>query len=138
MSNRKMIGGIYFNRVLRFDSLGIQKILFYRVFYLTNFKSSLWVAISNDNGKSWIKYFTGLVEDNFYHVKPNPTIRLIKNDSTIQLEIAIIRQMKEEVRPGPAPEEQYELVQDNLVHRRINKCTFCFLFGTALSIGLSA
>lgn len=109
----KKIGDIFYNSILRYDSLNSLKIILYKDGELEEIDFGYWLTISKDNGKSWKKYYTGLVENNFYYIKPNPKIRLIINESTIQIEFAIVRKTKQETLPVGAPE--YELVRDNLV-----------------------
>jgi hypothetical protein len=101
------------DEVLRYDSIGTKHIIMYHDFYLEDDQMGYWIAISNDNGEKWNKYYTGLVANNFYHIKPKPSVKLFKNDSIIQLEIAIVRQMTPSTKPVGFP--KYELVEDDLI-----------------------
>lgn len=109
----KKIADIYYALILRYDSIGDRKVILYRDSELEERNFGYWIAISDDNGQSWKKYYTGLVENHFYFLKPNPKIRLIKNKSTIQVEAALVRKIVQETLPVGAPE--FELVKDNLV-----------------------
>lgn len=109
----KKTAGIFDYLILRYDSLNNIKILFYRDPELEERNFGYWIAISKDKGSTWKNYYTGLVENYFYYIKPNPKIRLIKNESTIQLEVAVVRKTRQEMLPVGAPE--FELVKDNLV-----------------------
>lgn len=70
-----------------------------------------WIAISNDNGKNWNQYYTGLTENYFFYFKRNSKIPLWKDINTIQIESAIVRQKSAVMHPIPA---EYEIVEDNL------------------------
>jgi len=113
LSYSKKIGDIEYYSILRYDSLSSLKVILYKDAHLEERDFAYWVAISNDQGKTWKKYYTGLVENNFYYIKPNARIKLIKNDSIIQMEFAIVRKIKQETLPIGPP--VYELVKDNLV-----------------------
>lgn len=109
----KKIGDVSCYAILRYDSLGDLKIMLYKDPRLEERNLGYWIAISEDGGKSWRHYYTGLVENHFYHVKPNPRIRFIKNDRIVQAEFALVRKTKPETPPVGAPE--FELLKDNLV-----------------------
>jgi hypothetical protein len=70
-----------------------------------------WIAISDDNGKTWKQYYTGLTDGFYYSFKKNSKLELLKDAATFQIECVIIRK-KEEV-PHPMP-PNYEIVQDSL------------------------
>lgn len=70
-----------------------------------------WIAISNDNGKNWNQYYTGLTENYYFYFKRNSKIPLWKDINTIQIESAIVRQKSAVMHPIPA---EYEIVEDNL------------------------
>ncbi len=78
-----------------------------------DFKDGYWLAISNDNGSSWKKYYTGLVENYYYYFNRESKISLLKNDNTLQIECAITRLEKQAIRPIGSP--TFGLVQDGLV-----------------------
>ncbi|MEI6091979.1 MAG: hypothetical protein WCR42_16115 [bacterium] len=70
-----------------------------------------WLALSNDDGKTWKKYYTGLTENCYYSFKRKSKIALWKDSNTLQIEAAIVRQISEVVHPMPA---QFEAVQDSI------------------------
>lgn len=70
-----------------------------------------WIAISNDNGKNWNQYYTGLTEKYYFYFKRNSKIPLWKDINTIEIESAIVRQKSAVMHPIPA---EYEIVEDNL------------------------
>jgi len=85
------IAGISLNYVLRDDSLGNLHVLLFEDWKF-DYNASYWVAISTDAGHTWKYYYTGLSEDNFYHIKVRSKIPFIKNAGTIQAEMAIVRE----------------------------------------------
>ena len=70
-----------------------------------------WVAISDDNGKNWKQYYTGLTENYYYYFKRNSNIPLLKDSNTLQIESAIVRQKTQVMHPMPA---EYETIEDGL------------------------
>lgn len=123
------IANIYRYSFVRYDSLGSLKIILFTDSKFEDRERSYWLAISNDFGKSWKRYYTGLVKSNFYFIKPIPKVRFIENPSTVQLEFSIVRKIQQETLPvGPA---EYELIKDNLLME-----IFPFLLRTATKTGL--
>lgn len=104
---------IYWMQVLRCDSLKNLKVTLFWDSRSEETSVGYWVAVSTDRGKSWTDYYTGLTEDHFYHIKRMPRIHLIKNDSTLQVEFAIVRQVGPSMLP--ISDGDFELVKDNLV-----------------------
>jgi hypothetical protein len=70
-----------------------------------------WLALSNDNGKSWNKYYTGLTENCYYFLKRNSRIPFWKDSITLQIEASIVRQISEVIHPMPA---EFETIQDSI------------------------
>jgi hypothetical protein len=50
-----------------------------------------WIAFSKDNGIIWEKHYTGLSMNYPYHIKPNSKLRMWKNRTTLQFEVAIVK-----------------------------------------------
>lgn len=106
-------GEIFNYSIVRYDSLDSLKVIFYESSELEDRELGYWVAVSNDFGRSWKRYYTTLVKNNFYFVKPTSKIPFVKNHSTLQLEFAIIRKTKQETLPVGPPE--FELLEDDLI-----------------------
>lgn len=70
-----------------------------------------WLALSNDSGKTWKQYYTGLTENYYYFFKRNSRIPLWKDSTTLQIECTIVRQITEVVHPMPA---EFETIQDSI------------------------
>lgn len=70
-----------------------------------------WIALSNNSGKTWDNYYTGLTENNYYFFKRNSTIPLWKDSATIQIEGAIVRQKSPVMHPIPA---EIEVIEDGI------------------------
>lgn len=71
-----------------------------------------WLALSEDAGKTWNKYYTGLTENYYYYFKRNSNIPLWKDSSTIQIESAIVRQKTPMMLIIPA---EIEVIEDGIV-----------------------
>lgn len=86
----------------------------YQIFITPSLSSGnygCWLEIENEkNSKS---YYLGFTMDYFIHIKAKQTIPLVKNDSIIQVQSAIVRQTKPEILPLGAPE--FKLVKDYII-----------------------
>ncbi|UQB67517.1 hypothetical protein [Epilithonimonas zeae] len=74
------------------------------------FGSGYWLSLSEDDGKSWKKYYTGLTGGKNYYFKKNSNPSLWRDDNHIQIEADIVRMTEERAHPMPP---QYETVKDN-------------------------
>lgn len=111
-SFKDSVAGLLRAYVLRYDSINN----FHVVFYSDNkYDSHLgyWVGISNDNGLTWQRYYTGIGDCRPYYIKYKPQISLIKNDSIIEIEAAEVKQISQEALPSSPAE--YGLTKDNLL-----------------------
>lgn len=111
-SLKDSIGGILRAYVLRYDSINS----FHVVVYSDNKYDSYlgyWVGISKDNGHTWQRYYTGLGDSRPYYIKYKPMVPLIKNDSIIEIEVAEVKQISQEVLPSHPAE--FGLTKDNLL-----------------------
>jgi hypothetical protein len=61
------------------------------------FEDGYWIALSNDNGKNWKRYYTGLTVNKNYYFKSNSKIPLWKNSNTIQVEAAKVKKISNRV-----------------------------------------
>lgn len=61
------------------------------------FENGYWIALSNDNGKNWKQYYTGLTVNKNYYFKSNSKIPLWKNSNTIQVEVAKVKKISDRV-----------------------------------------
>lgn len=71
-------------------------------------KDEYWIG--QYDGSNWNYHYLGINENQFYWIKRDSDLPLYKNDSTLQLEVALVRQLTPEVLPSGAP--TFELVQD--------------------------
>jgi len=76
------------------------------------FEKGYWIALSNDNGKNWEQYYTGLTVNKNYYFKSNSKIPLWKNSNTIQVEVAKVKTISERILPGKS--EEFGVVRDSL------------------------
>jgi hypothetical protein len=67
-----------------------------------------WIALSNDAGKTWNRYYTGLTENAYYYFKPNSTLPLWKDSFTLQIESKIVQQITKMSHPVHAKFETIE------------------------------
>ncbi len=61
------------------------------------FEAGYWIALSNDFGKNWKKYYTGLTVNKNYYFKSNSKIQLWKDLKTLQIEAVIVKKISDRV-----------------------------------------
>jgi hypothetical protein len=108
------IGGISKMSIIKQERLGDKWAILYADSKYDNFIYGgwgYWIALSENNGKSWKHYYTGLTENCHYFFKRNSVIPLWKDSATIQIESAVVRQVSEVAHPRPA---EFELIQDSI------------------------
>lgn len=76
------------------------------------FEKGYWIALSNDDGKNWKKYFTGLTVNKNYYFKSNSKIPLWKNPNTLQMEAVIVKKISDRILPGKS--EEYRTIRDSI------------------------
>lgn len=90
----------------------------YRAIIYTNNKyndfsyDGYWLALSNDKGKNWKRYYTGLTENKNYYFKNNSKIPLWKDSNTIQIEAAIVRKIADRINLLSA--EKFGTIRDSI------------------------
>jgi hypothetical protein len=76
------------------------------------FEDGYWIALSNDNGKNWKRYYTGLIVNKNYYFKSNSKIPLWKNSNTIHVEAAKVKKISDRViMLSP---EKFAMVKDSI------------------------
>jgi len=122
LERRKNIGDIEYLSILRYDSIGSTKVILFKSHKYESLAHGYWIAISYDRGRTWKKYYTGLVEGSFYYIKPKSTLPLLTTDSLIQVEASLIRQTSPITLPIGSV--NYEVIQDGLILTlHLNKIT---------------
>lgn len=74
------------------------------------FGAGYWISLSEDEGKTWKKYYTGLTESRNYYFKKNSNQPLWHDENHLQIEADIVRMLEPRSHPLPP---QYETVKDN-------------------------
>lgn len=89
-----------------------QAIVYVDDIYNDCFEKGYWIALSNDNGKKWEQYYTGLTVNKNYYLKSNSKIPLWKNSNTLQVEAAEVKTISERILPSKS--EEFGAVRDSL------------------------
>jgi hypothetical protein len=89
-----------------------QAIVYVDGIYNDCFEKGYWIALSNDNGKNWEQYYTGLTVNKNYYFKSNSKIPLWKNSNTLQVEAAEVKTISERILPSKS--EEFGAVRDSL------------------------
>lgn len=76
-----------------------------------SFNPAYYLKISNDEGKTWKNYFTGLYKESNFVFKSNSNFPLWKDENHIQIEADIVRMTEPLSLPGGGP--FYETVKNN-------------------------
>ncbi len=84
------------------------------VYWESEFQQRLgiWIAYSTDKGKSWLQYYTGVVQERPLYVKWYSKYPLINSNGDLQIEACLMRKASDPGLHGYVP---YELVQDGLL-----------------------
>ena len=113
---RQFIGGVDRFQILKQGKKGeVEAFIYYDFKYVETFtgEPEIWVAYSDDNGKSWSYYYTGIVQKQPLFVKWYSTYPLINEQGDLQIEACLLRQMSSFIMPFGAP--SYQLVIDGLM-----------------------
>jgi hypothetical protein len=107
------IGPIVKKDIVKFGNLkNNQAIVYVDDIYNDCFERGYWIALSNDNGKNWEQYYTGLTVNKNYYFKSNSKIPLWKNSNTLQVEAAEVKTISERILPSKS--EEFAAVRDSL------------------------
>ncbi|REC47098.1 hypothetical protein [Chryseobacterium pennipullorum] len=74
------------------------------------FGSGYWISLSEDEGKTWKKYYTGLSGGKNYYFKQNSQKPFWRDENHLQIEADIVRMTEPSIHPL-SPD--YEVVKDN-------------------------
>ena len=110
---RKRIGNISRPQVIKSERKGKKwAILYldYKYDEMLAFGAGYWISLSEDDGKTWKKYYTGLTGGKNYYFKRNSKPSLWQDDNHLQIEADIMRMTEPRAHPIPP---QYEVVKDN-------------------------
>ncbi len=106
------------NLIIKTGKLDNMYAILYTVDLYTN-SSQYYLKISQDYGKTWKNYFTGLTENNNYYFKINSRYPLWKDKNTLQIE-GSIRRITQLRYPLEMP--VYETIEDNsLISLHLNE-----------------
>lgn len=112
----QFIGKIEKRKILKHEKNGRIEAFIYTSYEYENFdfgESGIWVAFSENDGLNWEYFYTGIAQRQPLYVKWYSKVPLIKSDSELQIEAALLRQLTPVIHPGPGP--TYELVKDGIL-----------------------
>lgn len=110
----KKIAGVYKYSIIKHEKKGA-----FEAFIYTDYKycdgsfdgPDLWIALSQDKGKTWKHYFTGLYHEQPIRLKWYSRLPLIVDENTLQIEAALVTAKREH---SQSPKE-YKLFKDGIV-----------------------
>jgi len=110
------IGGIYRNHILKYEKKGdVEAIVYYRSSYEQNgfFEPGIWIGYSDDGGRKWSYYYTGIVQMKPIYVKWYSDRPLIKSKRRLEIEGALFYQKKYSSSPDVSF-DKFELLEDGI------------------------
>ena len=75
-------------------------------------EAGIWIGYSENNGKDWNYYYTGIVQQQPVFIKYYSPRPLIKENGKLEIEACLLRQLSPFGHPGPRP--SYECVKDGI------------------------
>ena len=99
---RQYIGDIDRFSILKHEKKGkVEAFIYYDFKYVETFtgEPEIWVAYSDDNGKSWSHYYSGIVQKQPLFVKWYSSYPLINEQGDLQIEACLLRQMSSFIMP---------------------------------------
>jgi hypothetical protein len=112
---REYIGAVDKYQIIKFEKSGDRQVFIYNDNKFEDIfwgESGIWIALSNENGKNWEYYFTGIEEKTPFFLKWYSKLPLILDDDKIQIESAILEQTKAASHPGPPA--SYKVLKDGI------------------------
>ena len=109
------IGDIDKKMILKYDKRDSIEAFIYQSSKYENVhfgESGIWIGYSENNGKDWNYYYTGIVQGQPVFLKYYSQRPLIKEKGKLEIEACLLRQLTEFSDPGPMPD--YECVKDGI------------------------
>lgn len=107
------IGSIVKKNIVKYGkSKNNQAIIYTDDLFNDCFERGYWIALSNDNGKNWKQYYTGLTVNKNYYLKSNSKIALWKNLNILQVEAAEVKIISDRILPSKS--EEFGVLRDSL------------------------
>ena len=111
------IGKIDKTQILKYEKKDSIEAFIYESYEYDKFSWSgespgIWVACSENSGKDWSYYYTGITQRQPVFVKYYSQIPLIKENGKLEIEACLLRQLSPFSHPGPGP--SYECVKDGI------------------------
>jgi len=112
-SEIKRIGNIDKEQILKYEKKDSIEAFIYESHKYENIGGSgIWIGYSENNGKDWNYYYTGIVQEQPVFVKYYSQRPLIKEKGKLEIEACLLRQLSPFLLPGPGP--SYECIKDGI------------------------
>lgn len=89
-----------------------QAVIFEDVIFNDCFESGYWIALSDDYGKNWKRYYTGITVNKNYYFKCNSKIPLWKSCTILQVEAVKVKKISDRILPSKS--EEYVTIRDSI------------------------
>lgn len=108
----KLIGEIDRRQVVKYEKKGRKEAIVYKSYEYDEREPGIWVAYSENKGKTWAFYYTGISHCQPFCLKSQSNLPLFNKDGDLQLEACMLRQITPHLLGQGA---NYELVKDGLL-----------------------
>ena len=116
-SNLEMerVGKIYKDQILKYEKRDAIEAFIYYSYELENRyfgEAGIWIGYSENDGKDWDYYYTGIVQSQPVFVKYYSQRPLIKAKGKLEIDACLLRQLSPFTHPGPGPD--FECIKEGI------------------------
>ena len=106
------IGKIEKTDILKYEKKDSIEAFIYENSVFEDEQMGIWIAYSENNGKDWNYYYTGITQREPVFVKFYSQRPLIKEKNKLEIDACLLRQISVGIHPGPGP--SYECVKNGI------------------------
>ena len=109
------IGKVEKDKILKYEKIDSIEAFIYESYKYENFyfgEPGIWIGYSENNGKDWNYYYTGIVQRQPVFVKYYSQRPLIKEKGKLEIDACLLRQLTP--FSHPVPSQSYECVKDGI------------------------
>jgi hypothetical protein len=114
-SRIERIGNIATSQILKYEKRdSIEAFIYESSTYENIFwgEPGIWIGYSENNGKTWNYFYTGIVQKQPVYIKPYSQRSLIKDNGVLEIDACLLKQLTRFSHPGPGP--KYKCVKDGI------------------------
>ena len=115
VSGMERIGNIAKSQILKYEKRDSIEVFIYESSKYENLffgEPGIWIGYSDNNGKDWNYFYTGIVQKQPVYIKPYSQRPLIREKGVLEIDACLLKQLTPFSHPGPGP--KYECVKDGI------------------------